>query len=649
MKKWFTRPPVYLWVVFFLLTGNLAFAQGITGTVTSNDAKQGIPGASVTIKGTNLGTVTNADGQYTLRFEGKTGTLVVSSIGYITQELPVNGQTTLNVTLQPDTKALNEVVVIGYGTARKTDVTGAITSLNARNLDERPVLRVDQALVGQLAGVQVKQTSGALGKGLSVQVRGSGSITAGNEPLYVIDGFPLATAAPNGSGNFATGNPLDNMNPNDIESIQVLKDAAAAAIYGSRAANGVVLITTKRGQSGKSTITVNAYGGYMERSRKLDMLNGPEWIDRATEIINAQWVASGSGRTATQTNAERRTILGLAEGQVNTTYMTDDRWSQPGYPGLQFIDWQDEAFRKGAVQNYQISASGGSENVNYYVSGNYVKQQGMVINTDYTAYSARANVEVKASKNLKIGVNLAPTFSINHDPGVEGKDNILHQLLSYSPVQEASAGLYPNSGSIGQYRWSTSANSPIAKLERVIGETKRFRTLGSLFGEYQLAKGLFWKTTLNLDNTDNTAKGYTPYSVASSLEARNAQQTILTSGSFNTYRKRTFVNENTLSYSKVFAEKHDLSLLGGISYTSDKIELSNMSSNGGFSNNAITTLNAANGITGNTSEARNVLISFFGRAQYSYSGKYLFTASVRQDGSSRFGADTNGAFSLPLP
>ncbi|WP_420154972.1 SusC/RagA family TonB-linked outer membrane protein [Siphonobacter sp.] len=640
MKKWFTRPPVYLWVVFFLLTGNLAFAQGITGTVTSNDAKQGIPGASVTIKGTNLGTVTNADGQYTLRFEGKTGTLVVSSIGYITQELPINGQTTLNVTLQPDTKALNEVVVIGYGTARKTDVTGAITSLNARNLDERPVLRVDQALVGQLAGVQVKQTSGALGKGLSVQVRGSGSITAGNEPLYVIDGFPLATAAPNGSGNFATGNPLDNMNPNDIESIQVLKDAAAAAIYGSRAANGVVLITTKRGQSGKSTITVNAYGGYMERSRKLDMLNGPEWIDRATEIINAQWVASGSGRTATQTNAERRTILGLAEGQVNTTYMTDDRWSQPGYPGLQFIDWQDEAFRKGAVQNYQISASGGSENVNYYVSGNYVKQQGMVINTDYTAYSARANVEVKASKNLKIGVNLAPTFSINHDPGVEGKDNILHQLLSYSPVQEASAGLYPNSGSIGQYRWSTSANSPIAKLERVIGETKRFRTLGSLFGEYQLAKGLFWKTTLNLDNTDNTAKGYTPYSVASSLEARNAQQTILTSGSFNTYRKRTFVNENTLSYSKVFAEKHDLSLLGGISYTSDKIELSNMSSNGGFSNNAITTLNAANGITGNTSEARNVLISFFGRAQYSYSGKYLFTASVRQDGSSRFGADT---------
>ncbi len=641
MRKLFTRPPVFLWLVvvsFFM--GSSAFAQGITGTVTSTDAKNGIPGASVTIKGTTNGTVTNADGQYTLRFDGKSGTLVVSSVGYLTKELPISGQTTINVTLEPDTKALNEVVVIGYGTARKTDITGAVTSLTAKNLDERPVLRVDQALVGQLAGVQVKQTSGALGKGMSVQVRGSGSITAGNEPLYVIDGFPLATATPNGSGNFGTGNPLDNMNPNDIESVQVLKDAAAAAIYGSRAANGVVLITTKRGQTGKSTITMNAYAGYMERSRKLDMLNGPEWIERATEIINGQWVASGAGRTATQTNAERRAILGLSESQVNTTYMTDDRWTQAGYPGLRFHDWQDEAFRKGAVQNYQLSASGGTDNVNYYVSGNYVQQQGMVINTDYTAYSARANVEVKASKNLKFGVNLAPTYSINHDPGVEGKDNILHQLLSYSPVQEESAGSYPNSDNIGQYRWSTSANSPIAKLERTIGETKRVRTLGSLYGEYQLAKGLFWKTTLNLDNTDNTAKGYTPYSVASSLEARNAQQTILTSGSFSTYRKRTFVNENTLSFSRVFAEKHDLSLLGGISYTSDKFEASDMRSNGGFSNNAITTLNAANGITGSTSEARNVLISFFGRAQYNYDSKYLFTASVRQDGSSRFGSNT---------
>ncbi|WP_234734848.1 SusC/RagA family TonB-linked outer membrane protein [Tellurirhabdus bombi] len=617
-----------------------ALGQTISGVVTASENNEGLPGVNVVVKGTSNGAVTNANGEYTLNGADKTGTLVFSFIGYLSKEVPIGGQSVISVKLDLDNRSLDEVVVIGYGTAKKADITGAVASFDAKNIDQRPLLRVDQALVGQLAGVQVKQTSGGLGKGFSVQVRGSGSITAGNEPLYVIDGFPLATAAPNGSGNFGSGNPLDNMNPNDIESVQVLKDAAAAAIYGSRASNGVVLITTKRGRSGKAQITLNTYAGFMERTRKLDMLNAEEWIDRATEMINAQWVASAPGRTAVQTNEQRRTILGLPAGQVNTTYMTDDRWTQPGHPGLRFIDWQDEAFRKGLVQNHQISASGGNDFVKYYVSGNYVRQEGMVINTDYTAYSARANVEVSASKNLKLGLNIAPTYSINNDPGIEGKDNILHQMVSYSPVQEDTMGLYPNTGLYGQYRWSTSANSPIGKLQNVIGETKRFRTLGSMFAEYQLAKGLFFKTTINLDNTDNSAKSYTPYSVTSSLPTRLAQLTVLTSGSFNSYRKRTFVNENTLSYSKVFADKHDLSLLGGLSYNSDKQESATLNSNGGFSSNAITTLNAANGLTGNTQESRNVLISYFGRVQYNFDNKYLFSASLRRDGSSRFGANT---------
>src|SRR5690606_27434631 len=209
-----------------------------------------------------------------------------------------------------------------------------VSKFNAEGLEERPLVRVDQALVGQMSGVRVKQTTGVPGKGFSVQVRGSGSITAGSEPLYVIDGFPLATAAPNGSGNYASGNPLDNINPNDIESIEELKDASAAAIYGSRAANGDVLITTKRGKTGKPSITFNTYLGGSTTYRKLDMLSSEEWIDRSIEMINGQWVASGAGRTASQSIDERSAILGLSPGSYNTSFMYDERWLQDGYPGL---------------------------------------------------------------------------------------------------------------------------------------------------------------------------------------------------------------------------------------------------------------------------------------------------------------------------
>src|SRR5690606_4781841 len=220
-------------------------------------------------------------------------TLRLTSVEYDSQNVVVRTLQPLTVTMRAKDEVLDEVVVIGYGTQRRSDVIAPVSKFNAEGLEERPLVRVDQALVGQMSGVRVKQTTGVPGKGFSVQVRGSGSITAGSEPLYVIDGFPLATAAPNGSGNYASGNPLDNINPNDIESIEVLKDASAAAIYGSRAANGVVLITTKRGKSGQPKISFNTYLGASEAYKKLDMLDGHEWIDRAVEMIDAQWEASG--------------------------------------------------------------------------------------------------------------------------------------------------------------------------------------------------------------------------------------------------------------------------------------------------------------------------------------------------------------------
>ncbi|OQP62786.1 SusC/RagA family TonB-linked outer membrane protein [Niastella vici] len=642
---------VWLLPVFLLFTAFHANSQNTTGngTVTgkiTDETGTGIPGATIQVKGTDKRTIAKEDGTFTIPVTTGRETLVITSVGFTRKEVPLNGLTIINISLAGEKNTLEDVVVIGYGTQKKRNVTAAQASFDASRLDERPVTRVDQALVGQMAGVTVKQTSGALGKGFSIQVRGTGSISASNEPLYVVDGFPLTPTGTNAAGNYANGNPLDNLNPNDIEDVQVLKDAAAAAIYGSRAANGVVLITTKRGKSGKTKIGFNSYVGFVERSKKLDMLKGDEWIDRFTEMVNARYVAEygNKGATANDNNDRRRQVLGVAPGAYNTAYMTDERWTQPGHPGLRFIDWQDETFRKGLMQNHQVSASGGTDVVRYYISGNMARQEGMVKYTDYTSYSARANVEVNANKKLRFGLNISPTYSITNDPGVEGKDNIFHQILSMSPVQEDTMGLYPNVGNNDQYAWSTSTNSPFAKLQYVIGETKRFRTLTTLFGEYQIIPGLSFKSTINLDNTDNDSKSYRPYRIASSKSTRLAQTTLQTSGSFSSFKKMNFVNENTLSYNKTINEVHDIAAVVGFTYNSEKIDNQTLSSNGGFKTDGVITLSGANGVTGETRETKNFLLSYLGRVQYSYNGKYMLSASIRRDGSSRFGENSKWGY-----
>jgi TonB-linked SusC/RagA family outer membrane protein len=644
--------PKGIWLIplFLLFTFFQAHSQDqggilITGKIT-DESGNGVPGATVQVKGTDKRTNAKDDGAFSIPVSTGKETLVITSVGFAKKEFSLNGQTNVTISMTSEKSTLEDVVVIGYGTQKRRNVTGAQASFNASKLDERPVTRVDQALVGQMPGVAVKQTTGAVGKGFSVQVRGTGTITAGSEPLYVIDGFPLSTSSPNTAGNYATGNPLDNINPNDIEDIQVLKDAASAAIYGSRAANGVVLITTKRGKAGKPRINVNSYVGFNEANRKLDMLNGPEWIDRFTEMVNAKYVADygSKGALASDDTTRRRQILGLGATGYNTTYMTDPSWADPAHPGLRFINWQDEVFRKGLMQNHQVSASGGNEFVRYYVSGNMARQEGMVINTDYTSYSARANVEINASKKLKFGLNITPTYSITNDPGVEGKDNILHQVLSMSPVQDSASGLYPNAGLNNQYKWSTSTNSPYAKLKSITGQTKRFRTITSIFGEYSIIPGLSFRTTANLDNTDNDAKGYTPYTVTNSLATRLASASALASGSFNSYRKQTFVNENTLNFNKTINSVHDISAVVGFTYNSDRVDAQEIKSNGGYRIDGASTLNLAYGYTSSTTETKNVLLSYLGRVQYSYDGKYMFSASLRRDGSSRFGNNTKWGY-----
>jgi len=419
MKLYRTRngsfPFSLYWVFCLLLLASApAFAQNkeahktqeeitVEGKVT-DDKGQGIAGASVMVKGSKSATTTDADGAFKVRARPGTDVLEVSYIGYGNKVVPVTGNH-LTVSMTATDKSLEDVVVIGYGTQKRRDVTAAVATFDTKGIEEKPITRIDQAMIGEMPGVQVRQQTGMPGSGFSILIRGTGSISAGTEPLYVIDGFPLDVTSQNTAGGFSNGNPLNNLNPDDIESIQVLKDAAAGAIYGSRAANGVVLITTKRGQIGKTRLAINANSGISQAAKKLDVLSPQEWIAEATELENYKWVNSAAtGRTADQTAAQRQAILGLAPNVYNVGFMADPRWSLPGHPGLEYVNWQDSAFRTAPFQNYELSASGGTENVRYFVSGNYLNQAGVLLNTGYKNYSARANVEINAAKKIQAGI-----------------------------------------------------------------------------------------------------------------------------------------------------------------------------------------------------------------------------------------------------
>jgi TonB-linked SusC/RagA family outer membrane protein len=608
----------------------------IKGTVT-DDKGQTLPGVTVSVKGTARKTVTNNTGNFSVEVPDNQAVIVFSMVGFDSQEVKADAAQPINVVLKESNSRLDEVVVVGYGSQKRSDITSAVSSLSAKSIEERAVSRVDQALVGQIAGVTVKQTTGLPGKGFSIQVRGSGSISASSEPLYVVDGFPLAQSVQDATGGFGNGNALDNINPDDIESIEVLKDAAAAAIYGSRASNGVVLITTKKGKVGKAKIQFSSSAGYSQAVRKVDVLSGPEWIDRATEMINAAYVAAYGSKGAKVTD-DNPTRIGII-GSNTVAYVPDARWSQPGYPGLQFVDWQDQILRKAPMLNNQVSASGGTNNVTYFFSVNNINQDGIVVGTSSNQYSARANVEANLNQKLKVGINLSPSYSVTEDPGLEGKDVIFHQALSMTPATEDTSGVHTNAFNKNVYNWGTQFNSPLDKALTQVGETKRYRTIASVYGIYNIIKGLTFKTSVNVDNTNMTYSKYVPYTVNGLLSVRNSQTTVNTSGRYQTSNYQAFVNENTLNYSTVIKKDHSLNLLIGQSSNYFNSDNSVINSSGGFTSSTIQTLNYAAGITGNTSKTKNVLISYFGRAQYSYKNKYLASGSLRTDGSSRFGSN----------
>ncbi|MCE6989776.1 TonB-dependent receptor [Dyadobacter sp. CY323] len=590
----------------------------IRGKVTSEDGL-GLPGVTILEKTSKNGTVTDADGNYSIVLPETlpNPALVFSYIGYIIQEVSVGNQTTIHVTLRPDIKTLNEIVVVGYGTQQKTEVTASIATISRQSIENQPLTGLDQAMAGQAAGIQVAQRSASPGGGVTVRVRGSGSIGAGNEPLYVVDGIPI-------EGSFSRDlNPLASINPNDIESIQVLKDASSAAIYGSRGANGVVLITTKRGKAGKPRIQFETYYGIQEVAKKVDLLNAREYAEYNTEARNNAWVDQGG--KATDPN----------EVRVDR-YKVPEMFANPSQLG-KGTDWQDAIFRTAPVQNCQVSISGGNENTQYLVSANYFDQEGIVINSGFKRYSFRINLDTKLSERLKMGVNLSPTFSKSKIVQAEGQfwnNGMIASALSLPPTIPVynADGTYAVTTTPSPYNIGAIEN-PVSVANRWKNNQTRFRVLGTVFAEYKLAESLTFKTSLGGDYNDSEQSMFYP----STVSREGVTAPVVPAAEAYFQRNYNWLNENLLTFNKVMDGKHSINALVG--FTSQKANLKNASLTAtNFPNDLVPTLNAGQITGGGTGISEWSLLSLLGRVNYSYQNKYLLTATIRRDGSSRFGA-----------
>ncbi|GAA4465752.1 TonB-dependent receptor [Nibrella saemangeumensis] len=591
----------------------------VSGTVL-DESGQAIPGVNVVVKGTNRGTSTDAEGKFRLSVPNAGSVLIFSFLGYESREVTVNNQTTLSITLKTDTKTLNEVVVVGYGTQRKADLTGAVATLSADKLKNKAAVSYGEALVGQMAGVQVQQTNGAPGgEGLTIRVRGTGSITAGSAPLYVIDGYPME------------GSAFSLINPSDIESIQVLKDASSTAIYGSRGANGVIIVTTKKGTVGTPTISYNTFYGMQQVARKIKMMNSREYLEFFKDGHNQAWL----DRAPLPGDAPHSITDGNAIRQKYTNssfYIIPESFNDPSNFGE--INWQDEIFRTAPTQRHELSLTGGVEKTRYAISGSYTNQQGIQINSDYKRYNLRTNVTSNVSKKLEVGMTVSGYFSENNSVD-NGKDSPLAYAIYLPPI-------YPLRNPDGTYGsqvrnpeiWAGDVANPVGIAENITNLTNRNGLIASAYAQYEIIPGLKYRLSLNGTMENRRLKYYRP----SFVDTDGSRAPKTADARNETWLDRDWLIEHTLNYNKTLFTKHNINLLAG--YTAQKSygEYARVNAQN-FPNDVVRTLSAGQIVAGTNTEYQNSLISYLGRVNYSYEDKYLLTASIRTDGSSRFGAN----------
>lgn len=575
--------------------------ESITGTVT-DESGAGLPGVSVLVKGTARGTITDVAGKYKLSVPDKQAVLVFSFVGYLAQEVSITNLNTVNIVLKTDIKALNEVVVVGYGTVKKSDLTGSVVSVGEKNIKATPIVALDRAMQGRAAGVLVTQNSAKPGGSSTIRIRGTGSVNAGNEPLYVIDGYP-------------TGN-LNSINPSDIESIEILKDASATAIYGSRGSNGVVMVTTKRGKEGQSSIDFESYYGVQSVRREIPLLNAQQYA----EFINEARINGGGRAYFDGSSAAQPLPTALGEG----------------------TNWQKEAFQTAPIQNYQLSLSGGETQTRYAISGSYYDQQGIILNSYFKRYTLRANLDREVSSRLKVGLSMQGAYTKSNSARTEtdggANSGVTNAALNFAPTFPVlnTAGVY--------YRDQSTLNgnlvdNPVGLAKEVTDQFTTMRLLTNVFADFKIMEGLTFRTSWGAD-LYNTKSNYYATRLIGLGAGTNGSASVSTSQNIN------WLNENTLTYAKTFSEKHNLTALVGYTtqgYHNESVGASAINFNDDFA--LFNNLGAGATLQTPSSGASDwALISYLARVNYGFTNRLLVTLTARRDGSSRFGPNNKYGF-----
>lgn len=578
--------------------------EAITGTVTDAQNGETLPGVNILVKGTSTGASTDQNGNFELEVPSLRDTLVVTYIGYQRQELPINGQTEINIQLTPEAIIGEELVVVGYGTQQRRDLTGSISSVSAEDLTNEPTTSFDNALQGKLAGVRVVQSNGAPGGRTRIRIRGQNSVLGGSDPLYVIDGVPIISGS-NGNTNLGNTNLLSSINPADIESIDVLKDASATAIYGARGSNGVILITTKKGSEGRHQIDFETSFSFSEVENKLDLMNADQFV----EIAN-----------------ERARNDGTAEPFPNPSEVTNTN-----------TDWMDEVLRSGSRENYSLSVSGGDSNTRYAVSTNYSDERGTIIGSDFTRGSLRLNLDQDVTEKLRVTPSLYVTRTqsnrVNTEEGGDG-DNIMLNAFMAPPIltpRDENGNFTPGT-ELKQFPFSPgSGDNPVALALENLNRLTSDRILGNVSARYELTEGLSVKVLAGIDNVNNEVDQFTSRVLQAGQPAGNGSESRSTT--------TTFLNENTINYEGSFGEDHRLNAMAGFTWQKEESEFVNVSASNFVIDDLLNNnLGAGEVFTApNTGSTEWTLISWLGRANYTLKDRYLFTITGRVDGSSRFG------------
>jgi len=569
-------------------------AQNITikGTVSAADGP--IIGATVKVKGAQGGVVTDFDGNYSISAQSN-ATLVFSYVGYVTKEVKVGGKRLIDVTLEEDETLLNEVVVVGYGTMRKSDLTGAVTQVDNKAFEKSVSTSIDQVLQGRAAGVQIQANTGTPGGSSTIRIRGTNSLNASSQPIFVIDGVIIDSDG----GDDGNSNPLAGINPSDILTMDILKDASATAIYGSRASNGVIMITTKRGKSGEATLTYDGYVGWQQMPRKLDVLNLRQYAEHNNDIADAQ-IKTHSGTFL------RPELLGSG------------------------TDWQDELFKTAFMTNHSISLTGGSEKTTYAISAGYLYQNGIAISTSFKRQTIRGNVDTELKKWLKGGISFSLSDSKQE---MEKNWDIINTALRSQPsvaVRNAEGGY---DGPDDQ--WMPENAVALAEIKTNYAKRTNFRI--NTYLEAIFMKGLSFKTELSVDYNLNKTKTYTPDYTFGVKESSQRD------GAWYKNDSKYWSWRNILTYTGTIAQKHNINAMIGQEMSHNYWE--NMSaSNQGYLSNSVIDLRAGERTGNNVNidgyQNNTSLFSYFGRVLYNFDDRYLVTATLRRDGSSKF-ADGN--------